>query len=489
MSYPQSEKLFIKNVIDGQNDHVPAECSDEHEGGKQLGQHLDKFVLEFEPGRITHPLPIGSSEPAFLDSRLIRGCRHKEGGRNGPRSKAEIAKERQELLDQTNHEIDEIVAEYHDELPRSKAESIGAAYCRYSTKFQCSIADQIREIFKDAVRLKIFIPREMIFFDLAVRGITNSREGLNNLRIVLEKKKVQVLILFATNRLYRKQYRTLAFVDQVHKGLGIRCIFVKSGINTNDKQRWEMLLSQLAAIDQFTATMNVENIRAAHIGLLDKQLVYGTVTYGYRGEPIEGTLTKRGKPRCRIVMDLEEAEIVKKIFYWYVEEHVSINEIIRRLNDDQNIPLTPQCQSGQWTRIAVKGILENPRYRGLWNYGVNENVFIPDKNYSRKVVREVPLHEKQIEELRIVSDQIWYEAQSRLTKLYPNGGRWPKDGDRQSRPKILNGILVCPEHDQRLYAAGPYGRLMICRRCYELKGEDRPLYSALNRKLALKLTC
>jgi hypothetical protein len=123
-------------------------------GGSKPGQILDKFVREYIPVRTSHPIPFGPSEPAILDYKIIIVGRQKKGRRKGPRSKDEIAQERKEILERTIREIDEIVAEYHYELPRSKAESIGAAYARYSTRFQDSIADQIREIFKQAVRLK-----------------------------------------------------------------------------------------------------------------------------------------------------------------------------------------------------------------------------------------------------------------------------------------------------------------------------------------------
>ena len=68
-------------------------------------------------------------------------------------------------------------------------------------------------------------------------------------------------------------------------------------------------------------------------------------------------------------------------------------------------------------------------------------------------------------------------------------GRKPKDGDRQSRPRLLNGLFVCSEHAQMLYVGGPYGSLMFCKACRAMQKPKRPLYSHLNRLLALRLTC
>lgn len=410
--------------------------------------------------------------------------------RKRPRTRADIEKERQERYQKTCQEIDEIVAEYHALLPRDAAKAVGAIYARYSTRFQGSIIDQVRAMLQEAVRRGIFVPREWVFFDLAVRGGKNDRQGLNRLRELLAQRLVQVLLLFATSRLFRKLQHTLAFVDQVVKEWGIRCIFVKSGIDSDDKQRWEMLLQMHGMIDQFSVAMHGEHVRAAHEGLFDKLQVYGTIPFGYTGEPIPGQLTKRNRPRRRIIIDPETAPWVKTIFRWYVEERLPIEVIVQQLNDNPDIPLSPKCTTGMWTYLAVHALLENPCYRGFWRYGAKENVWISSKDYSRQVERPEPLRQAQVEELRIVTDEVWYAAQNRLAEEKQNkAGRKPKDGDRKSRPRLLNGLFWCPEHDRPLQVGGAKGLAMICPCCRALPAATRPLYSFLNRVLALKLTC
>lgn len=75
-----------------------------------------------------------------------------------------------------------IVAAFHAKMPRKRAAAVGAIYCRYSTRHQDSIVDQVRKILEDAVRRKVFIPREHVFFDLAVRGYKSQRAGLDHVR-------------------------------------------------------------------------------------------------------------------------------------------------------------------------------------------------------------------------------------------------------------------------------------------------------------------
>jgi hypothetical protein len=425
---------------------------------------------------------------AALDLLAFCGSRPRSR-RKGPRGRDETEEDRRRLEEETAREIDQLAREFHDQLPRQQARSTGAIYARYSSRFQHSIADQVRSLFQAAVRENIFVPREHVFFDVAVRGCKERRTGLQALRTLLAGKRIQVLLVFTTNRLYRKTYKALQFVEEEVVERGIRCLFLKSGVDSADEKRWRMLLQLHAMTDEFVSGMYADNVRAAHEGLLHKKLVFGTITFGYRAREVPGAPTRRKRARCEYEIDPEAAGWVRKSFTWYVEEGLPIAEIIRRLNDDDSAPLGPKAVSGRWSRLAVGLLLSNPCYRGLWMYGKTKMVWQSRKDYSRQVPRDRPLGEQQFEELRIISDEQWYRAQKRLAEEPRGGGRRPKDGNRKTRPKLLNGFFYCAEHGRRLHVGGTQGLLMVCPVCQDLPAEQRPLYSQLNRVLALRLTC
>ena len=409
--------------------------------------------------------------------------------RRGSRRNDKLQRERDERRRRTEEEIDRLHAEFWKEAGTKKSWPQGTAYARFSTRFQESIADQIRKILEFALANQIRVPRHLIFCDLGVRGVKNRRAGLDDVRATLRTRKATVLLLFATNRLFRKTYRTLEFVDTVHKQLQARCIFVMTGIDTNNKDQWESLLHLHALMDQFVVRSGVAHIHAAHEGLLDKGIVFGTLSYGYGGRPIDGEFTKQKKPRREIIIEEPTAAVVRQIFRRYVDDRLDIIEILRRLNADPSLPLPERAESGRWTRSIIRRILKNPRYRGLWQYGVSESVFLPEADYVRQRPRVEPLKEVQIESLRIVDDALWYAAQERLAAdRSGRRGRPPVDGDHTSRPKLLNGLLVCPVHgDQALHVGGPHGNAMICPLCRAMPAAERPLYTILNRRLAAEL--
>lgn len=371
---------------------------------------------------------------------------------------------------------------------RSKrCRKIGAIYARYSKRDQHSIEDQVRACLDWAAANGFDVPDDLIFSDRAVTGRSSRRHGLAALQQALEDGRFDVLIVFTTNRLFRRTYKSLAFVEEEIVDRGLRCVFIRSGVDTADEGRWRQLLQLHGMIDEFIIEMTAHHVRAAHEGLLLQMRVFGTVTFGYGGEVIEGILTRLGRPAKRLVIDEETAAWVRRIFQWFIVEGLTIAAIVRRMNA-LGAPLPPRSFSGRWTRLAVRRILQNERYIGNWAYGRTKTVWMNKKNYARAVEREKPLKEVRLDALRILDDQTWQKAQERLTDLAGNAGRQPKDGDRKRRPRVLNGFFKCQKHKKRpLEVDGPSGRYMRCRECRE--SDEPALFSLLPRKLALELIC
>ena len=127
--------------------------------------------------------------------------------------------------------------------------------------------------------------------------------------------------------------------------------------------------------------------------------MFGTVAFGFTGEEIPGQMTRQGRPAKRLIIDVEAAEWVKKVYQWFIVEHCPIQEIVRRLNGSK-APLPPRSPLRRWSRLAVRRLLANPRYRGWWEYGRTETVWVNKPGYSRQVERDNPLAGIQIESLR-----------------------------------------------------------------------------------------
>jgi hypothetical protein len=248
-----------------------------------------------------------------------------------------------------------------------------------------------------------------------------------------------------------------------------------------------MLLHLRAIMDEFQVKVGAEHIRAALEGLFLEGYVYGTLTFGYMGEAVPGKFTKRGRPRCRIAVDSDEKKIVLLIFEWYVRDQLSLIEIAQKLNAIPNVRLPRK--SNRWSRGTVRALLMREAYRGLWRFSVTEKTFLPSKDYARQVPRERPLKEAMFENLRIVSDELWFAAQTRLSKNTCIRGRKSKKEGADPSLRILSGLCWCPEHDRPLRADSAYGKYLGCPTCATLEPGTRPLLSKPRREVVLQLLC
>ena len=207
---------------------------------------------------------------------------------------------------------------------------------------------------------------------MAVRGYQDRRPGLAALRQAIQQKQFDTFLVFATSRLFRRTYKALQFVEEQLVEKGIRAIFVKSGIDTADGDKWRTTFQFFAALDEAVVRMYGAHVRAAHEGLFLRGLVCTSLPLGYTGEEVPGEFTKRKLPRRRIIVDPETSPWIEKIFSWFVVDRLGLGEIARLLNDDDNAPAPAKSLTGLWTHALVRRHIMNPCYRGFWSYGVAE---------------------------------------------------------------------------------------------------------------------
>jgi DNA invertase Pin-like site-specific DNA recombinase len=361
--------------------------------------------------------------------------------------------------------------------PRRRAR--GAIYARFSTKYQASLEDQIRACRDWAAANDVEIDDQLIFADQAVSGKKSGRPGLDALRAALAAGKIDVLIVFATNRLHRSFYKAMQFIQEEVKEINARCVCVRSGVDTDDEKRWKLLHSVNALMDESMLQLTADQVREGHVGLLLAGRVSGTITFGYAGQEIPGLTTRRNRPQRSVVIDPTAGEWVKTVFKWYVEDRLSITNIVVKLRA-AGAPPAPRCTNG-WTELAVRRLLSNRRYTGWWSYGETKTVWLHKKDYGRQFRQEQPLRSKHFPELRIIEDALFEKTQALLAARSPHAGRKPRNG--AARPRILNGLLWCPEHNRAL----SHGTRFYCPEC---RRSDSPaLFSSVPADLALWAVC
>lgn len=164
----------------------------------------------------------------------------------------------------------------------------------------------------------------------------------------------------------------------------------------------------------------------------------GQVPYGYRyKEPVIVEGNRRRKVRMGIEIEPKEAKMVKQIFQLYVNGYGS-TKICRVLN---NPPYNYRKRNGKpFEHTAILNIIKNPIYIGIITWGKT--------SYKNKYFQRIPEEEwvksDMIEELRIIDEELFENAQS----LYKKRSKQAKKGKTHSRRmmasnRLLAGIAYC----------------------------------------------
>jgi site-specific DNA recombinase len=180
-----------------------------------------------------------------------------------------------------------------------------------------------------------------------------------------------------------------------------------------------------------------------------------------------------------LVIDPDEARIVRQIFDWFAAG-VSMRAIAHRLNAEAVTFPAARTRRGAkrkgWAQSAVRVILLNNKYRGQWIFG--RRVFFKDPVSGRRRARPRPQSDWQVTEhvdIRLIPDDLWQTVQARFQQLatvYAScrtrgtlNGREP--GSPSVRTALFSGLLRCgtcggslvvinghPRLDHRRYGCG-----------------------------------
>jgi site-specific DNA recombinase len=196
------------------------------------------------------------------------------------------------------------------------------------------------------------------------------RPGLNAMLQAAKDKEFQLLIVYRLDRLFRNQRKLLNVLHQlVDYGVGFQSSTEAFDTETPSGRLMLQILGSFAEHERETIRdrMMGGKIRAAK----DGKWVTGVPPYGYRVD----------SKTQKLILQPEEAEVVKLFYEWLVYEKCSLREITRRAIA-QNLP-TPKHKNakgknkvgGQWYKRTINRILVNEVYTGQFYYNKYKRPF------------------------------------------------------------------------------------------------------------------
>jgi site-specific DNA recombinase len=291
-----------------------------------------------------------------------------------------------------------------------------ALYCRVSTDEQAREGvslDEQQERLKSYCRAMGWNEEPLIFVDDGYSAKDIDRPQLNRLLNQVKKGTISKILVTKLDRLSRRLLDLLKLIDTFQEH-NVSFISISESFDTNTPSG-RLTLQVLGAVAEFERERIRERVfeNMLHAANQGKWLTQNP--YGYRLENKE------------LVIYEPEAQIVRKVYDWYLNKGLGYYAIAKKLNEEG----IPSRQKKEWSIRAIKLMLTNPVYKGtlVWNR--------IDSSKSKRVKKDdadwVILEDAYP---AIIDKATWEQVQKRVNKkqMAPRA---------QTSPHLLGGLLKC----------------------------------------------
>ncbi|AUX45910.1 DNA recombinase [Sorangium cellulosum] len=237
-----------------------------------------------------------------------------------------------------------------------------ALYARVSTSHQeqeQTIASQIAALEHAAAAMGVTVPSERRYLDEGISGSRLDRPGLDALRDAAAEGLIDGVLVYCPDRLARNYVHQHVLIEELNRH-GVAVHFVEHPLGERAEDR---LLAQMqGVIAEYERAKILERTRRGRLHKLrtGQMLPFqGNPPYGY-------AILERDRDVPPIVVINEvEAQHVRDMFRWVIEEGLSTRAIAKRLNKNGVAPRKAEF----WTWSGIYNVLTNPCYIGQAGYG------------------------------------------------------------------------------------------------------------------------
>lgn len=275
-------------------------------------------------------------------------------------------------------------------------------------------------------------PDWKIVEEIQEKGVSGYKVAADDRDAIIEikKKAIQhefdVLLVFMFDRIGRRDDET-PFVVQWFVQQGIEVWSAREG-----EQRFDNHVDKLLNYIRFWQASGESEktsirVRTKHLQMIeDGQYRGGYLPYGYKLVH-QGRTNKKNQPVRDLVVDEDEAKIVREIFHLLIEEGYGTNRVANYLNERG---IKTKRGTTLWRATSVRALIDNRIYLGYMHMG---------DTYSPRQ-----------EHLQIIDDATWEKCQEtvkgRATCL-KNEMKVPERTDTRS---LLSGLIFCADCGSRL---------------------------------------
>lgn len=219
------------------------------------------------------------------------------------------------------------------------------------------------------------IPKENRIKEVVSGESISDRYGFQKVLKMVESDNIKAVMVKEISRLGRPDKQEIGYISKIFRYTKIRVITPSRTFNIADEFERKMFEQELEQ-GNFYLEYNKRILKAGRDLASKKGAFLCLAPYGY-----DKTRIDDGKKKLStLVINEEQASIVKMIFDWYVNENVGTQTIANRLNDLKVKP--PKINI--WKSEAIRDILENPTYIGMVRWNTRKGVWkVEDGDFKK----------------------------------------------------------------------------------------------------------
>ncbi len=322
-----------------------------------------------------------------------------------------------------------------------------AIYARVSTSRQeqeQTIESQLAGLEEYVKNEGLELDEKHVYIDEGYSGAKLERPGLDALRDNAAESKFQKVIIYSPDRLARSYAYQVIVIEELNK-CGCEVIFLQKPISDDPEEK--LLIQMQGVIAEYERAKIAERTRRGKLFKARQGyiLMWSVPPYGYRYQP-----ASIGQPGHASINE-EEAEMVKQIFNWCVDEGLTTYKIAEKLN---LMGISPRKGGKGWSPSVIRSILMNETYTGKAYY--NRRFGIKPKKprksmayrkyeYTTRKLR--PKNEWiQIEVPMIIEEDTFRRAGEQLKK-----NTWWASRNNTQHPYLLRRLVRCGECGYKMW--------------------------------------
>ena len=256
---------------------------------------------------------------------------------------------------------------------------------------------------------------------------TNERDAIVEIKKRAAQHQFDVLLVFMFDRLGRREDET-PFVVQWFVQQGIEVWSTKEG-----EQRFDTHVDKLLNYIRFWQASGESEKTAIRVRTKHEQMVMdgqwrgGYTAYGYRLEHL-GRTNKKNQPVRDLVIDEEEAKVVREIFRLLSDEGYGTNRVANYLNERG---IKTKRGTTLWRGTSVRALIANPIYKGILRFGDDLS--------------------EPFEHLRIIDDATFDRCLELVKGRACTPVHSPEGVVHTDSRSLLSGLLYCAHCGSRMY--------------------------------------